>query len=532
MELPLIFLPTISAVIGYFTNWVAIRMLFRPLEEKRLFGIRIPFTPGLIPRKRDDITRNIGQTVADNLFTTEAVTSRLDSEGVRAKIDLAVHNWLSTFLEEEWESIEDLIPAELNEEWNTVYGVIKTRVANRMIQFTRSEQFEHMVHEVVDLTADALWNKRLDQVIGERELDLLIDEMEQSVDKYTSDPQFEAAMEDFWDRKFDTILHKDVQVGDYVPERVRTALYDQLDTLLPVLLRHLAEILDDPGTRKAIKMYLYDLIDDLYEEEFQQDSIWDQLKLGMVETFVLSPEELKVQVGEAVDEGIPKMTALLEREEVRSEVKGSLIDYIEEFMTKNTSNLNLTGETRDEIVETLANLSVSIVRERKIRDVVFDYVENLIMNLSGKELGSFIDNTEEIDRPGLVNRLSEILITAVHSNRADEELRNLVDNSLDRLISWPIGSLRNFIDQDDFQSLHCYLVDGTLKLLKRETPTILSTLDVSALVEAEMKQFSLQEVEDLILDVTGNQLRAITWFGAIIGFLIGLLQLALLWVGG
>ena len=38
----------IGAVIGYITNWLAIKMLFRPREAKYIFGMKLPFTPGLM----------------------------------------------------------------------------------------------------------------------------------------------------------------------------------------------------------------------------------------------------------------------------------------------------------------------------------------------------------------------------------------------------------------------------------------------------------------------------------------------------
>ena len=48
--LPWILPPVLGAIIGYVTNAIAIRMLFRPFNEIRVLGLRLPFTPGLIPR--------------------------------------------------------------------------------------------------------------------------------------------------------------------------------------------------------------------------------------------------------------------------------------------------------------------------------------------------------------------------------------------------------------------------------------------------------------------------------------------------
>ena len=71
--------PLIGAVIGLFTNWLAIKMLFRPLLEKRIFGLRVPFTPGILPRERKRLARSLGDTVAIDLLDSRTVSERLRS---------------------------------------------------------------------------------------------------------------------------------------------------------------------------------------------------------------------------------------------------------------------------------------------------------------------------------------------------------------------------------------------------------------------------------------------------------------------
>ena len=55
--LPWILPPLLGAIIGYVTNRIAIKMLFRPLTPKRFLGVRVPLTPGVIPRNRFDLAR-------------------------------------------------------------------------------------------------------------------------------------------------------------------------------------------------------------------------------------------------------------------------------------------------------------------------------------------------------------------------------------------------------------------------------------------------------------------------------------------
>ena len=77
MLIPWIIPPMAGAVIGYVTNSMAIKMLFRPLEEKRLFGVRVPFTPGILPRQRQKLSLSIGRMVERELLTAEILWERL-----------------------------------------------------------------------------------------------------------------------------------------------------------------------------------------------------------------------------------------------------------------------------------------------------------------------------------------------------------------------------------------------------------------------------------------------------------------------
>ena len=52
--------PAVGAVIGYITNDIAIRMLFRPHQAKYIMGIHVPFTPGIIPKEKSRIATAIG----------------------------------------------------------------------------------------------------------------------------------------------------------------------------------------------------------------------------------------------------------------------------------------------------------------------------------------------------------------------------------------------------------------------------------------------------------------------------------------
>ena len=87
--LDFILTPVIGAIIGYFTNWLAIKMLFKPHREYRFLGVRVPFTPGLIPKERRTLAQKIGEVTAKNVLTDDALNEMLRSEEMREKLRLA-----------------------------------------------------------------------------------------------------------------------------------------------------------------------------------------------------------------------------------------------------------------------------------------------------------------------------------------------------------------------------------------------------------------------------------------------------------
>ena len=60
--------PLIGAIIGYITNYIAIKMLFRPLVPKYVLGVRVPFTPGIIPRRKAQLADALGKAVFAKFF--------------------------------------------------------------------------------------------------------------------------------------------------------------------------------------------------------------------------------------------------------------------------------------------------------------------------------------------------------------------------------------------------------------------------------------------------------------------------------
>lgn len=84
----------IGALIGGLTNHLAIKMLFRPHEAKYIGKWRLPFTPGLIPRRRDELAVQFGKTVTNYLLTPETFRKKLLTPSMEEKAERFVQQKL------------------------------------------------------------------------------------------------------------------------------------------------------------------------------------------------------------------------------------------------------------------------------------------------------------------------------------------------------------------------------------------------------------------------------------------------------
>lgn len=73
----------VGALIGYCTNYIAIKMLFRPRKPVFVFGKKLPFTPGVIPKNQPRIASAVGKAVGQNLFTNDDIVAAITESDLK-----------------------------------------------------------------------------------------------------------------------------------------------------------------------------------------------------------------------------------------------------------------------------------------------------------------------------------------------------------------------------------------------------------------------------------------------------------------
>jgi uncharacterized membrane protein YheB (UPF0754 family) len=91
----LLLIPIISAFIGWFTNWIAIKMLFHPKEPKKIMGITFH---GIFPKRQKQFAEKLGKLVSEELLSFSDIESKITDSKNLDKIMPMIDSHLDTFL--------------------------------------------------------------------------------------------------------------------------------------------------------------------------------------------------------------------------------------------------------------------------------------------------------------------------------------------------------------------------------------------------------------------------------------------------
>lgn len=155
--LPYFLAPLVGGVIGYITNDIAIRMLFRPHSAKYLFGIKIPFTPGIIPKEKGRIAEAIGGTISHNLMNQEVLERYLLSDEMTQKVRNSVEDFLNAQKKNQ-ECVAEFLRHYLSEEeLQGIIASVNSSLTNQVhSKLTDSEVGKNVAHVVVGHVVDKM----------------------------------------------------------------------------------------------------------------------------------------------------------------------------------------------------------------------------------------------------------------------------------------------------------------------------------------------------------------------------------------
>lgn len=143
MDIHLLSGPIIGGIIGYITNYIAVKMLFRPLKPIKIGNYTLPFTPGIIPKGKKRLSKAIGNAVGQNLLTQETLKTTLLSGEMKSKV------------------LKDIKALLEKQTQNT------TTIKEKVLEYVEQDEFETVLENTENFLTDKILQKLEDMNVGE-----------------------------------------------------------------------------------------------------------------------------------------------------------------------------------------------------------------------------------------------------------------------------------------------------------------------------------------------------------------------------
>lgn len=160
-------LPLIAAAIGWFTNFVAVRMIFRPHRPVKLLGLTLQ---GLLPKRKKEFAHNIGATVSEHLISAEDIRNVLQHPKVHERTEEVVRGRIDAFFAEKLVATVPMLGAFLQ-------GPMVDKIKDKLV-----EEVHGMLAEEATVLGDSLEDALdLHRIVEDRILAFDLFQLEQVV---------------------------------------------------------------------------------------------------------------------------------------------------------------------------------------------------------------------------------------------------------------------------------------------------------------------------------------------------------------
>lgn len=513
----------IGAVIGYVTNYIAIKMLFRPYKKYYIFKkIPVPLTPGIIPKHRASIAVRFGGLVGDVFLNEETFKSKIREESTKALISKTVDTYLIQIKESEMDTVEALVPEKHKDKLEKFVAETKKILMEQIRKYLRSSYFSNTVKELVENEYQALINTKVEDLINKENFKKLLEDMIKDI---SHKEEFIDKILNLMEKYIDGLFEKNVPLEEFLPEGSIEMTLNAFSRMVPVVLPELGNLLDNEDIKslltERIKQILYQIISEL--------NAFQKMMVGLIQPKKLIEKE----VPELVKKFIAEMKKTLNEKDTADKVDNIIKDYFNELKTKNISEiLNSVDKNKYQDVKDKIRISIKefIQNKNSLTDNLSKIIMNALDSLSDKTIKELLQAYSLDFHDKIEEFLVKKIVEFAQAEKAQETIRNFLDRNIDYAVyKLRIGKINDYlkIDENKQGKVVLFISDVFLNVLEVQTPKIVNALDINKMIKDKMDSFSVQTMEKIIIKVVKSELTYINIFGAILGGLIGSINFVL-----
>jgi len=486
----------LGAFIGYFTNAVAIRSLFRPLQPRwYTLGWQ-----GVIPRNKIKLADNISRVVGEDLLHREYLVEQVQRPAVQKNLQGFISSRIEDVLGLCLADVFARLPAAWQEEGMDAWV---ERALQALADWSAGETTLEVKNGLLDVLEQHLRELELDEVLPPPQAEALAAALGTVLDRDETRAQLTRVLRE----QLEAYLSAATPLEEIVPAELRDLLHEKLREEVPAVMRRLVGWLATPENVEYMSQRILVALEAYADQESWLARLIGELGLRL----------FGEQIRSAIMARIPQVAHdYLHSWATRRKIEEQLVGGINSFLRRPLGEV--TGRHRTVLAEKISFIAATWICSAEMQDHLGRFLLHEYGQHASRRLGTLLPDPFWAEvRPRLLAamRVPKERVAA-WAPALSAWLRARVRQSRTPFREW--ARLRT----EDEETLAAYIREKGTELLRTEVPVLVEQLDITRIVHAKIMSFDLLKVERMIKNIISDQLRYINLLGALLGGLVGL----------
>lgn len=475
LEQPIVSLvttPLVAGVVGYITNKIAIKMLFRPYEPKwYTLGWQ-----GIVPKTRPKLAVKISEIVGQKLLAHDDFLYALENNDIKTKIHSIIADKLKSL------NAKD------------IHAVIRLSSLEDKI-INNKDTINNILNNTAISVVDIFLNRQIN-----------INNFREPVFQLVKNFNLEKAIDNQLENTINSFLSEDKTLQDILPQDILNRKNDLVEYLTITIMANIRRL----GKNDMIKAVLAQKVVNFKDSMLSSATGMDVLKAGFINLF-LSNEKIE----QIVENELPHITEDLSTNPViYKNIYKTIEDEIDNLLKKpvNEVMVKLGFSDNHDIVLYIKNHFVTNTN-------ILDKVSALILdklyqysNLSIKEILVLLN----------IDIYKFIKIDVMDILNA-ENYKTMKSNMINKFTAFISSNYNKIAD---------VITEVAVKLIKSNLKYALNAVNIEKIVKDKINALPLPEVENILFSFMKEHFKWINILGFFIGFVIGLTQALIVFFTG
>jgi uncharacterized membrane protein YheB (UPF0754 family) len=500
---------------GYAGAWLAVRMLFRPRNPVKLWGLTI-FPQGMIPRHRDRLANAIGKAVGEELVSQETVLDQLfEKDFLRRKINGVVDSYTQELLSQNYPSLIEALPSNLREPVLDAISSLQLKIGTHIQTVLKSEETVHSIGGFVERRVDEFLSKRVSEVVDEEQFNQALNFLETRIRNAVREPALEKKIADFISNRVDDLANTQTTLGDmFTPDAVALVKEKAVEQIDPII-HQLTELAAAERTRNQIGALIKKEVHEFYEN------------LPFFKKIFVSRENLLQEVDDLVNESLPKRIEETLRGDFFAEEAFQFIDSsINNVMSRPLQTLvgQIAPNQLERVKAQIIKAVVGLLQSDEMQKSISAYLTDSLHKIRPHSLDAILQTIHPESEEKLKKMLSGGLLNILNQDETAKIINTVLHRQIEKLLAAPIGKLSDHISEDQIKQTGNQLTETILQAAKEKLPQAIQEFNVGEMVREKINHYPAEKLESLVMSVAKEHLRTIELFGAFFGLVIGVVQ--------